>query len=338
MRQLGSTIECYRGEAFTIRREFVDADGAPITLPSSMRNPFARFTVKSNTFQIDGRYEKNYWCDLSNYNRVDYSEPGPPKIDTLYPTDTTLYQSNAPKVTVSNQSGQTVFTINESTNNVYISTTDATKKNFNRLAFTLANTVSDGGTGVMWLINDEDVTIEERVFEFGQEQEFIFDLRLKPHSKKFYIRIIFTDAKSSGTISISDVTGDYITNVLYYNITPDGREYYTVNYMGVGTEWEYKFELVRKFLNADTKKWIGQIYQYEIALCSGELMTDWLKKVFDTLYPNATFTPQSNDEFAHYICKKRPEILRWVNVNEPLVSYQTNKVLQGPCKLIVKEN
>lgn len=213
MRYLGSTIECYRGESFVVKRAVVDSNGVPFIVNSSLKNPFIRFTVKSNTYKIDGEQCKNYWIDISSiakYNSVE-----------VFPDNT-----------------------------------------------------------------------------------------------------------------IPEALGELSTTIVYYIITEEGNEYYVWN----GTAWVvYEFLITKRFLNNDTKRWVGQIYQYEIALCSGELMTDWLQKTFESLYPN-THLPTANIELAHHICKKRPDLLKDVDITEPLVSYATNKVLQGPSKLIVKEN
>ena len=213
MRQLGSTIECYRGESFAIGREFVDKDNQPLYIPDNAKNPFVRFTVSSNTYKIDGKYKKNYWLDYSKSQKF-----------------------------------------------------------------------------------------------AGFEQ--------------------FPNNKVPDNVSLLS------KDTIYYVVTESGREYYFVNGDKVSN---YGFLVFKRFLNADTKKWVGQIYQYEIAYCDGELMVDWLTKVFKSLYPGVE-PPKANSVLADYICKKRSDLLRGLNVNEPFISYTVNKVLQGPCKLIVKEN
>ncbi len=220
MKQLGSTIECYRGESFVVKREFIDEDGAPLALGNGLKNPFVRFTVSSNTFKIDGAWKKNYWLDIGDWLRTDFRNALP------FPENCVPSLAIASKIHI----GNPYYIINGNSNREY----------------------------------------------------YVYDAE----------------------------TNSYI---------------------------KYTFVVQKRFLNNDTKKWIGQIYQYEIALCSGKLMTEWLKEVFQTLYPN-TIVPNANSELAHYICKKRPDLLEGVNINEPLVSYTTNRVLQGPCKLIVKEN
>lgn len=349
MKQLGSTIECYRGETFTIRREFVDADGAPLVLTPEMRNPFLRFSVKSNTHRIDGEYVKNYWTDLSYLNREKYAILGPAE-KKIFVNVTQNSFSGADKTTVIQATQQTPYVTFryrgpyvERLYQMCIVCDRAPNTSTRLMTFSIAkNGNLDTTSVVLSLLGDDGVILGRTNLAADSTafETYTFQLNA-PYTRRLYLLFTLQGTLNANTdyeIKMQNVLGEYDVNQLYYRITPEGREYYTVDYLGNESEQPYKFELVRKFLNADTKKWIGQIYQYEIALCSGELMTDWLKKVFDTLYPNATFTPQSNDEFAHYICKKRPEILRWVNVNEPLVSYQTNKVLQGPCKLIVKEN
>lgn len=213
MKQLGSTIECYRGESFIIRRSFVGEDGEPLYITPDATNPFIRFTISSNTFKIDGQYKKNYWLDLSACSRFN---------------------------------GYEQFADNE---------------------------------------------IPEDVSELSE-------------------------------------------SLIYYLITENGREYYIKVQDNM---IRYEFMIQKRFLNSDTKKWVGQTYQYEIAFCTGELVIDWLQKTFKSLYPGVV-PPNDKSTLVHYICKKRSDLLRGLRIDEPFVNYRTNVILQGPSKLIVKEN
>lgn len=345
MKQLGSTIECYRGEAFTIRREFVDADGAPLVLTPEMRNPFLRFSVKSNTHRIDGEYVKNYWTDLSYLNREKYAILGPAE-KKIFVNVTQNSFSGADKTTVIQATQQTPYVTFryrgpyfERLYQMYIVCDRAPNTSTRLMTFSIAKNGNFYTT--LSLLGDDGVILGRTNLAADSTafETYTFQLNA-PYTRRLYLLFTLQGTLNANTdyeIKMQNVLGEYDINQLYYRITPEGREYYTVDYLGNESEQPYKFELVRKFLNADTKKWIGQIYQYEIALCSGKLMTEWLKEVFQTLYPN-TVVPNANSELAHYICKKRPDLLEGVNINEPLVSYTTNRVLQGPCKLIVKEN
>lgn len=212
MRQLGSTIECYRGESFVVKRIFVNENGEPLYVKKDAKNPFIRFTISSNTYKINGEYKKNYWLELGPLRFSGYSQ----FEDNVIPDDLTSLSKD----------------------------------------------------------------------------------------------------------------------VIYYLITENGREYYVYD----GDKLlSYAFYIVKRFLNSDTKHWVGQIYQYEITYCEGELMIDWLQKVFKSLYPGIS-PPSANSELAYYICKKRNDLLDGIDITEPFVSYTVNRVLQGPSKLIVKEN
>lgn len=348
MRQLGSTIECYRGEAFTWRREFVDQDGAPLVLTPQMRNPFLRFTVKSNTYKIDGEYKKNYWTDLSYLNREKYAELGPAERKTFVDVVQNTFSASDKVTVIQATAAQPYVTFRyyhtQSVNlyQMYIVCDKAPKEGTRLFTFKIKKpSILDTRNVSLSLLGDGGVVLYKTnlVASSSEFETYSFTVG------EFYTRrlyLLFTlngplPANVAVDIQMQSVLGEYDVNQLYYKITPEGREYYTVNYLGVENALPYKFVVNRKFINADTKEWVGSIYQYEVALCSGELMTDWLKRVYTTLYLN-TDVPSANEELAHYICKKRPDLLEGVNINEPLVSYETNQVLLGPSKLIVKEN
>ena len=340
MKQLGSTIECYRGEAFTWRREFVDQDGAPLVLTQWMRNPFLRFTIKSNTYKIDGEYKKNYWTDLSHLSREKYAELGPARQKKLIAVEGNKFSSSSgTTVSQATDSVPKVTFTREGSNQyqMYILCESQPKFSTHIINFQCKFTAPTSKVATLKLLGDNGEILDQSNVnsETVQDVSFLVD---GGYNRRLYM-LLTIPAGTAGQYSFElwDIYGDYDVNQLYYKVTPDGREYYTVDYRGNESLSPYKFVVNRKFINADTKKWVGGIYQYEVALCSGELMTDWLKRVYTTLYSD-TNIPNANKELAHYICKKRPDLLKGVNINEPLVSYETNQVLLGPSKLIVKEN
>lgn len=347
MKELGSTIECYRGEAFTWRREFVDQDGAPLVLTPQMRNPFLRFTVKSNTYKIDGEYVKNYWQDLSAMRRFTGVEPFPDNKIPLTGLAVEMSEDLLDKATTSDDTSiissfhrenETYATIAPPSNAWTFNTPELAGQSW---SFTLPVNISNGKIRVRL----NSFTISSITLSDGTnsvETTYKYPVTTIELYTKGTDKLIFTFTREvpggNPNVTIGNIT--YVNaldkRVLYYVVSSEGREYYCYNERN--DSWEkYHFAMASKFINADTKKWIGQIYQYEIALCSGELMTDWLTKVFKSLYPDVD-APAANAELAHYICKKRPDLLEGVNVYEPLVSYGTNQVLLGPSKLIVKEN
>lgn len=346
MRQLGSTIECYRGEAFTVRREFVDTDGTPLIISNKLRNPYIRFTVKSNTHKIEGDYVKNYWIDVSNYQKYVFSDTiaiddfncyniktdkpesimyrvaseSLPQPDPSYELDKNKYC----RKWAARSSGSTIPILK-----VYIPVTRLDNYVF-RVDCKYVGTMY---AAVDYTPENDNPNWSMNVGDAGQE--IIVDVTRFPSDVK-YIAMNTVREFSSAYIRLYSLKYLPKENYIYYKTDGMVREYYTYDFSL--EDWKpYNFSIIRKFINADTKMWRGGIYQYEIALCSGELMTDWLKRVYITLYLD-TDVPSSNAELAHYICKKRPDLLEGVNIDEPLVSYQTNQVLQEPAKLIVKEN
>lgn len=383
MRQLGSTIECYRGESFVVKREFIDEDGAPLALGNGLKNPFVRFTVSSNTFKIDGAWKKNYWLDIGDWLRTDFRNALPfpenrvPSLatsDLFVPSQETVSQvdmhTTIPTMQIAKMYTEALAPLmgGPAIQCSFVPTQTTSDASKERLKITIPVDVSKitenyvkfvlvtWGHSMKFAVNDgTELETTDPIWASavpsGPDNMNVVVVPKSVINKDGYIVLWLRQTMDVPLLEVGNNTFVFFTSLIscdaitskiqignpYYIINGNSNREYYVYDAETNSYIKYTFVVQKRFLNNDTKKWIGQIYQYEIALCSGKLMTEWLKEVFQTLYPN-TIVPNANSELAHYICKKRPDLLEGVNINEPLVSYTTNRVLQGPCKLIVKEN
>lgn len=89
MEALGKTLVVRRGEEFVYQREIVDDNGIPYRLwglfPQRVgeereyliNNPYLLIKIASTTYRQDGRYEMNYWLDISGYKKFEARHPEP---------------------------------------------------------------------------------------------------------------------------------------------------------------------------------------------------------------------------------------------------------------------
>lgn len=134
---------------------------------------------------------------------------------------------------------------------------------------------------------------------------------------------------------VPDRIGELDEDYIWYVITEEGREYYKS--AEIYDSWiPYSFVYNKEFINFDTSKLVAGIYKYELAYTCGVEMIDWLKSIYSSLYGEPRYNI-STYELAHYICKKRPDLLEGVDITEPLSSYTKNNIIQKLSKLIVKE-
>lgn len=75
MRTVGTTLQINRGDIFTINREIYYIDRKPYMISSGWLNPFLLLIVSSNTYDLTGKWTKNYWLDANNYPKFDDMTP-----------------------------------------------------------------------------------------------------------------------------------------------------------------------------------------------------------------------------------------------------------------------
>lgn len=359
MIKIGDKIECYRGEAFEITRIFTDDNGAPLYIKKGTANPYLKLSVHSNTYNINGEYRKNYWLDLSSfvqykgYRQFDNNVvPGPfgvvadviddPDLVTGIihtPAKVNKFVGQYPDNSTTIKQG--LYVQFEAQGSVIPANTPACikiscKEFIGKVSITIHSTT----VSLACLSNSDTVpNTSEFISVPLNTSPFVAELTFNATEQTDYLYLwYFIDNVSTDSLMcITNV--EYVNDVNFdndyigYIITTNGREYYVAannNYV------PYSFIISKQFLNNDTKDWISGIYEYDITLCSGQLMTDWLTRNFIALYSGIT-PPTANAELAHYICKKDEQLLDGINITEPLVSYNINTVLLKPTKIIVKE-
>lgn len=213
MRTVGTTLQVNRGDVFTLTREVKYVDGKPYMISSTWENPFLLIIVSSNTYELTGKWTKNYWLDVSSY----------PKFDNMTP--------------------------------VYLAST-------------------------------------------SQEPEQ--------------------------------------SDVLYYMLNGTEREYYRYDRV-TSTYKPYVFAFTKRFLNKDTREWVGSEYQYQIRLVAGQLMTNYLTETFQILFPGVP-VPTTNEQMYKQIYKVRPDLVADLDYDMLLANYSENQVLLKPSIIIVRAN
>lgn len=346
MRELENVIECYRGEAFDITRSFTNKDGVPLYIPKGTVNPYLKVSVHSNTYIINGEYRKNYWLDLSSMAQY----KGYRQFDSNEVPATGIAVDN-----VSNPDGLSIV-FNDGVISSRSIVNDAEIGNSVNLVIVPRGAMITTGSIIgikipgairgivslkVYCDNMNTCCLTTSAFQPSTEQFGYLknnEVTLNVDTDVDAVYFWFTNLSSTDQLTIRIGNLEYVDNFdrnyIGYIITDSGREYYVWN----ETEYvQYSFSITKTFLNHDTKDWISGIYKYDMTICSGQLMFDWLTRNFESLYPGVT-PPESNEELARYICKSGDSgLLRNVDITEPLVSYNINTVLLGPTKLIVKE-
>ena len=214
MKLLGTTVEINRGEVFTLSWYICDNTGKPYMISSDATNPFMLITVSSNTYELKGKWSKNYWLDLSGY----------PTFDNM--------------------------------TEVYIESTSATPEDY---------------------------------------------------------------------------------EALYYILDLDGTKTYYRYDRILERYVEYKFMFSKLFLNSDTSEWIESIYNYEVRLVDGRLMSEFLTSLFVSLFPDVD-VPVDVETIYKTIYKIKPELVQNIDYTAPLVNISEQTILLKPSKIIVKAN
>lgn len=404
MKRLGSTIECYRGETFQFNESYTDENGQPLTIPPNIKNPYLKFSVKSSLYPMDGKYEKNYWLDLSHYPKlwsepveINYSEllekldcvfvDRQTKCQVIFPeslSDVTkvilkfqLTNVNVPGENVGGYILQSYMpdssmgflvtpskTIAYAVKGKFIDTLIPINSEPHTIVYDFVNNIfmyddnafGGGNPGILqenqkitMFLDDYNVNFSCKIYEMTvQSAEYVHTYIPVNKVLEGYDGEKGLMQFSNGAATDVFLEGMFIgrskyrnVNNLYYKYDSEGNRQYFIYSEQEKDYLDYDFTIVKNFLNIDTSKWISQIYQYSISICSGNTMNSWLTDVFRSLYirdfnPDK-FLPMTNDQLANYICKKDKNILKCIDITEPLANYQTNFVLQGPSKLIVKE-
>lgn len=99
----------------------------------------------------------------------------------------------------------------------------------------------------------------------------------------------------------------------------------------------YSFTFSKTFLNVDTREWIESKYQYEIQVVNGQSTRDYLTNTFEALFPD-TVVPDTLQELYDAIYKVRPDLLKYVSVDAPIVNFETNTIIVPPSIIVVKAN
>lgn len=94
-RLLGTTIETYKGESFTLYCEILNDDGYAYALPINAKNPHIVLKVESNTFAMRGVAGDTYWIDVSDYYRANVYKPLPTNSSQLLEKNVIYYDSGA---------------------------------------------------------------------------------------------------------------------------------------------------------------------------------------------------------------------------------------------------
>lgn len=100
---------------------------------------------------------------------------------------------------------------------------------------------------------------------------------------------------------------------------------------------KYEFVFSKLFLSLDTREWIESNYQYQIHLADGNTTLSYLTTIFQTLYPDKN-PPDTVPEIMQDICKKRPDLIKGVAPDSPLVNFTVSTIFLGPSKLTIKAN
>lgn len=303
MRMIGDKIECYRGEAFMLVIPSLQVNNVPFYIGTDVQNPYLCLTVKSNKYTLNGRYCKKYWLDVSNYDKkVSAVSHMKTYVNSALPT---LWLPD-----VSYPAGTNNLVVNTAS---HLVDSPIGKR---MLWYVRYKNPTSGPISLQDLINAEPTPVKKGNITTVEYND------INPQS------LPAPGTEDTITLSIGDL------QTLYYIITENGREYYYAKKYVGGYE-PYNFTYVKEFINEDTKDWPNQQCTYELSYVAGVKMADWLKSVYASLYDDTP--PKTNVELAHYICKKRPDVLKDVDITDPLASYTINEVLLGPNKLIVKE-
>ena len=75
MRLNGNEMTVHRGETFTIDRTIVNRDGSPFIVSSEYENPHILISVSSTRYDIVNRYKVNWWLDLKDLPRFEFTRP-----------------------------------------------------------------------------------------------------------------------------------------------------------------------------------------------------------------------------------------------------------------------
>lgn len=138
-----------------------------------------------------------------------------------------------------------------------------------------------------------------------------------------------------------DVTGDFPPlekNRVYYTMDGEGNKTYYYYDETTQKYIPYSFVFTKLFLNNDTREWIEGIYRYQFKIASGQLSIDWLTNIYKSVYKTIVNIPTDKHTLAKQICKVRPDLLRNVDWEAPIVNYWTKDILRQPHKLVVRNN
>jgi hypothetical protein len=75
MKLRGNEMTIQRGETFSIDRTIVNRDGSPFIVSSEYDNPYLLITVSSTRYDVEKRYRVNWWLDLKDLPRFQYTRP-----------------------------------------------------------------------------------------------------------------------------------------------------------------------------------------------------------------------------------------------------------------------
>lgn len=204
--------------------------------------------------------------------------------------------------------------------------------------FTLSKTVinSDGSPYVMykhWTNPYLLIKVASNVYDF--EGKYIHRYWLDASSYPSFVKNkpeYISDLDNGLPAGYSE---DYTT---FYTIDEDGnRSYY---YWNIDKFVPYSFKFNKTFINTDTSKWIESIYQYEILMTSGNKTIDVLQGMYTSLNRNndGYEIPTDTRTLYYYILDRKPEWVKGVEFNAPLINYNTHDILQKPSKLIIENN
>ena len=71
----GNDMYVQRGETFTIDRTVRNYDGSPYIVSNQYTNPYVLITVSSSKYDQPDRYIANWWLDLKELPRFNYTRP-----------------------------------------------------------------------------------------------------------------------------------------------------------------------------------------------------------------------------------------------------------------------
>lgn len=136
---------------------------------------------------------------------------------------------------------------------------------------------------------------------------------------------------SAGTLP--DGIGSNSTILLFVD---EGKNYYGYNLTDSKYE-PYSFTFTKHFLPVQTAEWVEQDYTYEISIKGGTLMSDYLTSLYKSVFPDKT-PPTDNRTLYEQVKLCRPDLVKDINYDAPIVAFDYDEIIQAPSKLRVLTN